>query len=151
MNKSLYSWMTLEKWALALVLMLIIAVAGFNIASTLIMIVLERTSQIGLLMAIGVQRSDIVKIFVIQGFIVGLAGTILGALFGVGICFLQQHFGLLSLPPDIYTISKLPLNVRVFDVLWICSFSILLSLACSIYPAYRASRLDPIDAIRYGG
>jgi len=150
MNKALYSWMTLEKWGLTLVLMLIIAVAAFNIASTLIMVVLERTTEIGILKAIGVTRRQIVRIFLLQGAFVGILGTLLGAGFGLAVCWVQNRFGIISLPAEVYSISKLPMDVRALDVTIIVAVSLVISVFSAIYPAIRASKLDPIETIRYG-
>lgn len=150
MNKSLYSWMTLEKWGLFLALMLIIAVAAFNIAGTLIMIVLERTTDIGILRAIGTSQGSIRRIFIIQGFLVGILGTILGLAFGLGLCYLQMHYRIIALPPDIYTISALPIQVHLWDVVVVSLAAVIISLLSSLYPAIYGSKLSPIDAIRYG-
>ena len=147
-NENLYSWMTLEKWGLALVLSIIIAVAAFNIASTLIMVVLERTDQIGILRAMGISRKSIVRIFMVQGIIVGVSGTILGAIVGISLCLIQQKYGIISLPSDLYNISKLPMQVRFMDVFWITFFSFTISVVSAIYPAKRAASLDPLNAIR---
>jgi lipoprotein-releasing system permease protein len=140
----------MEKWGLTLVLSLIIAVAAFNIASTLIMVVLERTTEIGVLRALGVSRKRIKNIFLIQGSIVGIIGTILGAAFGIALCLIQQKYGLISLPAELYTISKLPMKVQVLDVFFIVTASLGISIVSALYPASYAAKLKPIDAIRFG-
>jgi len=148
MNKNLFSWMTLEKWGLFLLLSLIIAVAAFNIASTLIMVVMEKTPQIGILRAMGVTSKMIRRIFLIQGLVIGILGTALGALIGVLLAFVQNHWEIVSLPADIYSISSLPVDMHALDVLIICTASVLISAVSSLYPAWRASKANPIDAIR---
>ncbi|MFP4459776.1 MAG: FtsX-like permease family protein [Candidatus Zixiibacteriota bacterium] len=150
MNKNLYSWMTLEKWGLTLVLSLIIAVAAFNIASTLIMVVLERTTEIGVLRALGIGQKRIRKIFILQGAYVGIIGTVLGTVVGIALCIIQQNYGVISLPAELYTISQLPMKVQFWDVFFIVIASFGISMVSAIYPASYAARLKPIDAIRYG-
>ncbi|MBN2365855.1 MAG: FtsX-like permease family protein [Calditrichaeota bacterium] len=149
LNKSLYSWMTIEKWGAFLVLCLIIMVAAFNIVSSLIMIVMEKTREIGILKSMGASARGIMRIFLFEGVIVGLVGTILGSAIGFTVGFLQNRFGLLRLPPDVYLIDKLPLKMQPFDFILIAVAAILLCLIASVYPAYKASKLEPVEAIRY--
>ena len=149
-NKNLFSWMTLEKWGMFLVLALIIAVAAFNIISTLMMVVMEKTVDIGILKAMGAMNSAVVKIFLIQGIIVGAIGTALGAIIGGTIVWIQQTYHIISLPPEIYSISSLPMQIRFWDIFAIISLSTVLSIISAIYPAWRAAKLKPVDAIRFG-
>ncbi len=149
-NKNLFSWMTLEKWGMFLVLALIIAVAAFNIISTLMMVVMEKTVDIGILKALGATKKSIVRIFLLQGVIVGSLGTIFGASLGMLLVWIQQHYKIISLPPDIYSISSLPMQLRFWDLIAVVALALILSILSSIYPAMRASRLSPVDAIRYG-
>ncbi len=149
LNKSLYSWMTIEKWGAFLVLCLIIMVAAFNIVSSLIMIVMEKTREIGILKSMGASSRGIMRIFLFEGVIVGLLGTILGSTIGFLVGFLQNRFGLLRLPPDVYLIDKLPMKMHLFDFVLIAAAAIILCLIASVYPAYKASKLEPVEAIRY--
>lgn len=149
LNKNLYSWMTIEKWGAFLVLCLIIMVAAFNIVSSLIMIVMEKTRDIGILKSMGASSKGIMRIFLFEGTIVGLLGTALGSLIGFTLCYLQQTFGLISLPSDVYLIDKLPVQMQAFDFIMIAIAAIILCLLASVYPAYKASRLEPVEAIRY--
>ncbi len=148
MNKNLFSWMTLEKWGLFILLTLIIAVAAFNIASTLIMVVMEKTTQIGILRAMGATASRIRRIFFLQGLTVGITGTALGFIVGFALAFVQNRWHIVSLPADVYSISALPVEMHLLDFLAIGAISVLLTVLSSIYPAWRASREAPIDAIR---
>jgi len=148
-NKHLFNWMTLEKWASFIVLCLIIVVAAFNIASTLIMAVMEKTRDIGILKSMGATPRSIRKIFVFQGLTVGVVGTAIGCLVGYSVCWIQDKFHVISLPPDIYMISAVPVDMRVFDFLWISAAAIFISLLASLYPASKAASLDPVQAIRY--
>ena len=141
--------MTIEKWGAFVILCLIITVAAFNIVSSLIMIVMEKTREIGILKSMGASSQGIMKIFLFEGVLVGLIGTILGNAVGFTVSYLQQTFGLLRLPPDVYLIDKLPMKMQVFDFLIISVAAILLCLFASVYPAFKASRLEPVEAIRY--
>jgi lipoprotein-releasing system permease protein len=116
LNRSLYSWMTIEKWGAFLILCLIIMVAAFNIVSSLIMIVMEKTREIGILKSMGATSRGIMRIFLFEGIIVGLIGTLLGSAIGFTVSYLQQTFGLLRLPPDVYLIDKLPMKMQPFQV-----------------------------------
>ena len=149
-NKNLFSWMTIEKWAMFLVLGLIIVVAAFNIVSTLMMVVMEKTQDIGILMALGAKKRSIVRIFLYQGIIVGALGTILGGVIGVAAVLIQDKYKIISLPPDVYSISSLPMQLRFEDVAAVVVLTMAISVASAIYPALRAARLNPVDAIRYG-
>ncbi len=148
MNKNLFAWMTLEKWGLFLLLTLIIAVAAFNIASTLIMVVMEKTSQIGILRAMGATAKRIRRIFFLQGFLVGVLGTVLGYIVGFTLAFIQNKWEVISLPADVYSISSLPIEMHLIDFVIIGLMAMAITILSSIYPAWRASRETPIDAIR---
>ncbi len=147
-NKNLFAWMTIEKWLMFIVLALIIMVAAFNIISTLIMVVLEKKKDIGILKAMGATRKSIQRIFTYQGMIVGVVGTVIGLVLGYGFCWAQLTFRLISIPPDVYFIDAVPIDMRLLDLLLIVLISLLLSLLASIYPARRAAALVPFEAMR---
>ncbi|MCH7678516.1 lipoprotein-releasing ABC transporter permease subunit [candidate division KSB1 bacterium] len=149
MNKNLFSWMQLEKWGMFIILSLIIIVAAFNIISTLIMIVLEKTKEIGVLKSMGASSSGIMKIFMFEGLIGGVVGTALGCIIGFVVCWAQERFQFFSLPPDVYIISALPILMKARDFIFIASAALLLCFMATFYPARKASKLDPVDAIRY--
>lgn len=149
LNRSLYSWMEIEKWGAFVILSLIIMVAAFNIISSLIMVVMEKTREIGILKSMGATSRSIMKIFIYEGLLVGVIGTVLGCILGYGAGFIQLHFHVISLPPDVYLISSLPIVLEWGDFAAISTISILLSLLASFYPSYRASKLVPVEAIRY--
>lgn len=149
MHKSLYSWMKLEKYGMFVGFGLIIAVAAFNIISSLVMLVLEKKKEIAILKSMGATRKSIRRIFIYQGVAAGTVGTITGIIIGGALCIAQQEFGLISLPAEIYFISKLPVKIMPLDFVLIAGTSILLSLIAAFYPAYRASRLYPVEILRY--
>ncbi|MFA6079145.1 MAG: lipoprotein-releasing ABC transporter permease subunit [Candidatus Omnitrophota bacterium] len=149
MNKNLMSALKLEKTVMFIILTLIVMVACFNIASTLIMTVLEKTKDIGILKAIGAKDSDIMAIFAMQGGMIGFLGTITGALFGMGMCWLLKTYQFINLPQDIYYIDKLPVRLEPMDILLVVASGMVISLLATIYPSYKASRLDPVESLRY--
>jgi lipoprotein-releasing system permease protein len=149
LNRNLISALKLEKTVMFIILTLIVIVACFNIVSSLIMTVLEKTRDIGILKAIGSTNTNIMAIFALQGGMIGIFGTLLGAGTGLGLCWCLKTYKFISLPKEIYYIDKLPVKMDLFDISLIISVSILISLVAAIYPAYRASRLDPVEALRY--
>ncbi|GBD94377.1 lipoprotein-releasing system transmembrane protein LolE [bacterium BMS3Abin05] len=149
MHKTLFSWMEIEKWAMFIVLSLIIMVAAFNIISSLIMIVMEKTREIGILKSMGATSSSIMRIFIYEGLVVGIIGTILGSIIGYVLCWSQQTYRFFSLPADIYFINTLPIYMKTTDFMMIGAAAILLSFFATLYPSKKASKLDPVQAIRY--
>ena len=144
-----FRWIELEKWAIFLALSLIVLVAAFNIMSILVMSVLVKTAEIGILRTMGCTVGEIYRIFVYQGLIIGGIGTAIGCLVGFGLCFAQVQFDLISIPGDVYFISSLPVDMKVLDFALVASISMFICLATSIYPARKASSLMPVEAIRY--
>jgi lipoprotein-releasing system permease protein len=149
LNKSLFSWMTIEKWGAFVILSLIIMVAAFNIISSLIMIVMEKTREIGILKSMGATSKSIMKIFMYEGIIVGILGTGLGSFLGYIIGFIQMRYKIISLPADVYIIDALPMQMHAVDFLAVSGIGLILCFLASVYPAYKASRLYPVEAIRY--
>lgn len=149
LRKNLFSWMQLEKWAMFIILSLIILVAAFNIISTLIMVVMEKTREIGILKSMGVTSRSITKIFLFEGMVVGVLGSIIGFIIGFSLCLAQLKYKLFSLPGDVYFINYLPIKMQVLDFALIGLAAILLCIFASLYPARKAAKLDPIRAIRY--
>ena len=149
MHKNLFSWMQLEKYAMFIVLSLIVAVAAFNIISTLIMVVMEKRKDIGVLKSMGSTNSSIMKIFMFEGLVVGAIGILLGTIFGYILCWMQRSFNIISLPAEIYFISTLPVEMRPLDFILVASAAMLLTFLATVYPARRAAQLSPVDAIRY--
>ncbi|HQG44130.1 MAG TPA: ABC transporter permease, partial [bacterium] len=149
MNPNLFAWMKIEKWAAFLILSLIIMVAAFNIISTLIMMTMEKTKEIGILKSMGATTGSIRRIFTFEGLFVGISGTLLGNLVGYGLCWAQQTYKLFALPSDVYIISWLPVLMKWSDFVMISVAAVLITFAASVYPAAHAAKLDPVEALRY--
>lgn len=149
MNKTLFSALKLEKTAMFVILALIILVAAFNIASSLIMMVMEKKKDIAILMAMGADRKLIRRIFVLQGMIIGVLGTGFGLLFGVALCLFLDHYPIIQLP-EAYPFTTLPIQMAWLDIAAIGASSLLICFFSTLYPAGRASRLDPVEGVRYG-
>jgi lipoprotein-releasing system permease protein len=157
MNRNLFSALKLEKIAMFILLVLIVLVAAFNIISTLIMVVMEKHKDIAILKSMGASSMGILKIFIIEGGVIGLVGTALGTIVGLAmafnldkiVAFLENLFGFKILSPDVYYIERFPSQVNPFDIALIVTTAILISLLATLYPSWRASKLDPAEALRY--
>lgn len=149
MNRNLFSALKLEKVVMFIILTMIILVAAFNIISTLIVVVNNRRKEIAILKAMGAKPKEIMRIFVYQGMIIGLAGTTIGLILGNLICFLLAKYKFIKLPPDVYYISTLPVEVRIEDLIIISLSALLITFSATIYPSLKASKLPPAEAIRY--
>lgn len=150
MNHNLFSALKLEKTVMFIILALIVLVAAFNIASTLIMMVMGKTKDIAILKAMGAMDSSIRKIFIYKGMIIGAVGTSLGVCLGFIICKLLEKYKFIQLPGDVYYISTLPVRLEAWDVFMIASAAMVICFLATLYPASQASKLNPIEAIRYG-
>lgn len=157
MNRNLFSALKLEKVAMFIILTLIILVAALNIISTLIMVVMEKNKDIAILKSLGATRAGIMKIFMIEGIVIGVVGTFSGAAIGIAAALnLERVVGLIErifhfkvLPPSIYYIDRLPSKVEPMFVAIIIIISLGISFLATIYPSWQASRLDPAESLRY--
>jgi lipoprotein-releasing system permease protein len=149
LNHSLFSALKLEKLAMAVILFLIVLVAAFNIISTLIMVVKDKTREIGILKSMGLTDRAVLRIFIMQGVTVGLIGTVLGAIGGLVLVWIIDHYRIITLPGDVYFIDTLPVALDPLDFFTIVALSVLIAFAATIYPARQASRLLPVEAIRH--
>ena len=157
MNKNLFSALKMEKIAMFIILTLIILVAAFNIISTLIMVVMEKSRDIAIFKSMGSTNWSILKIFSIEGLIIGLTGTALGVAGGFIIVpyineiveFAEKVLSIDIFPSDVYYLDRLPAKINYFDMAIIAGASILISFLATLYPAWRASKLNPVEALRY--
>jgi len=148
-NHSLFSALKLEKTAMFVILTLIILVAAFNIASALIMMVMEKTRDIAVLKAMGATNSMIRRIFIIKGMIIGIIGTGIGTTLGVVICYILKRYEFIKLP-EAYPFSTLPVQLEYSDVILTAVSALVICFLSTLYPSYKASRMNPVEAIRYG-
>ena len=148
-NAALFSALELEKLAMYLILTLIVVVAAFNIVSTLVMVVVDRTREIGILKSMGMTDRMILRIFMIQGLSIGVIGTTAGTVLGLVIAWALDTFEIIKIPAEVYFVEKLPVSIHAADVGMIVGVSLLIAFLATIYPALQASRLQPVRAIRH--
>lgn len=149
LNKPLFSALKLEKIVLFITIGLIVFVASLNIVTTLIMMVLEKQGDIAILTAMGATPQTIQRVFMYQGLIIGCIGTMLGDILGIGISWILNHYQLIRLEAEIYSIPYVPFHVRGWDVVVISLTAILISYLATLYPSRSASKLDPVEVLRY--
>ena len=156
-NSTWYAAVQIEKRMMAIILALIVAVAAFNLVSTLVMTVQDKRADIAILRTLGASPRSVMAIFIVQGAVVGVIGTLAGLLLGLGIAAnidvivpaLEQLLGFHFIPKDVYMISELPSDPQAGDIVPICLFSLLMSFVVTLYPSWRASRVNPAEALRY--
>jgi len=149
MNRNLFSALKLEKIVMYVILGLVILVASFNIISSLVMTVMEKKKDIAILKAMGAANRSIMRVFVTEGLTIGAFGALLGTLVGSILLELQRRFQIIKLPSDVYSISTLPMKISPIDIFVIAALTVLLCLLSTLYPSYKASRIDPVETLRY--
>ncbi len=149
LNRPLFTALALQHRVVIIFFILLVAIAALNIITTLLMMVIEKHRDIAILRAQGSTPRAILKIFLFQGLVIGVAGALAGLFLGTGLCWLANHYQLISLPAEFYSISHVSLQIRFLDCLLFCSLAVLICLLATIYPARMASRLAPADALRY--
>lgn len=149
LHKDLYSVMQIERWAAYIILSLIIAVAMFNVLGSLAMSVIEKKKDIGILKSMGAKDKSILRIFMFEGLLLGVIGTLLGSILGYFIVFLQIHFKLYPLDPTKYIIDSLPIEIRISDFFAVAGMAIFLSFIASLIPAKRAVKIHTVEAIKW--
>jgi lipoprotein-releasing system permease protein len=156
-NRTWFAAVQVEKRMMFIILTLIVAVAAFNLVSTLVMTVTDKRADIAILRTLGASPASIMGIFVVQGAMVGVIGTLAGLLLGLGVAFnidvivpaLEQALGASFLPKDIYLISRMPSDPQQADILPVAVIALVLAFAATLYPSWRASRVNPAEALRY--
>ncbi|MEE2876946.1 MAG: ABC transporter permease [Candidatus Neomarinimicrobiota bacterium] len=148
-HRNLFTWLSLQKYPITVVFALVALVAVLNIMSSLTMIVMEKTKDIGVLRAVGFSRKRISRLFFVEGAIVGFFGVILGVSFALLLGWLQKSFNLLSIPEEVYFMSDLPIEFTPSHILTVSAFGVLAAVMASSYPAWKASGIEPAKAVRY--
>jgi lipoprotein-releasing system permease protein len=157
MNKNLFSALKLEKTVMFVILVMIILVAALGIISTLTMVVMENTREIAILKSMGATAGAVMRIFMVDGIVIGVVGTLLGVLGGLVVAtnldgivsFAEQTFGFNAFPGDVYFLDKLPHQINTPDVVAVVVVSLVISFLATLYPSWQASRLNPVEALRY--
>lgn len=149
MNRNLFSALKLEKFAMFIILILIILVASFNIVSTLIMNVIEKKREIAILKAMGATDRGVMNIFMFQGLFIGVLGTIIGVASGYLLCYVLNTYQIIKLPADVYYLSHLPVKTKLTDFLVVSLSAVTISFLSTIYPAWQAARISPVEPLRY--
>ncbi|BBO81475.1 lipoprotein-releasing ABC transporter permease subunit [Desulfosarcina ovata] len=150
MNRNLFSMLRLQKTVMFIILILIVLVAAFNIASALIMMVMEKTKDIAILKTMGATNRHIRRIFVLKGVLIGCLGTVIGGCLGFLLCAILKRYPFIKLPGDVYFLTTLPVSLNMLDVVTIGICTVMICFLATLYPAISASSLDPVDGIRYG-
>jgi lipoprotein-releasing system permease protein len=156
-NSNYFRAVQMEKKMMFIILSLIVAVAAFNIVSTLVMAVTDKQADIAILRTLGASPRSVMKIFIVQGVVIGVIGTLLGSISGIVLAlnldvvvpFIEQLFRVQFLAKDVYYISELPSDLRYHEVMLVAGMSFLISMVATLYPSYRASKTQPAEALRY--
>ena len=149
MNRSLVSALKLEKIAMFVILIMIVLVGALNIISTLVMVVMEKNRDVAILRAMGATQKSIMTVFMLQGLLVGVIGTLVGLASGLGLCELLARYKFIELPSDVYYISTLPVRVEMWDVVLVIVAAMVISFLATLYPSWHASHLNPVESLRY--
>jgi len=149
MNKPLFSALWLEKIAISLAIGLIVMVAALNIVTSLILLVMEKQRDIAILKTMGTSARSVTAIFMLQGLIIGLVGTSIGAAAGYALCRVLDRYKLIRVPIDVYQVSHLPFTILPFDFMLVVIAAVVICFVATIYPSRQAARLDPAQALRY--
>ena len=148
-HRSFFSALKLEKITMFVIVTMIVLVGALNIISTLVMAVMEKTRDVAILRAMGATSKNIMKVFMLQGLLLGLVGTLAGLVSGLGICHLISRYIHIGIPTDFYGLSTLPVKIERLDVLFVAIAAVVISFLATIYPSWRAAKLNPVEALRY--
>jgi lipoprotein-releasing system permease protein len=150
LNQSLFKALTLEKFAISITIGLIVMVAALNIVASLVLLVMEKSPDIAILKTMGASARSVMYVFMLQGLIIGMVGTILGAGLGASASWVLNRYKLIKVPGDVYQVSYLPFTLLPLDLLVVIVLAVLICFVATIYPSRQAARLKPVEALRYG-
>ncbi len=148
-HKILFDWINLQKWPILIIFGMISFVGIVNIISSLSMIIFEKVREIGTLLSLGLSKKYIKRIFLLEGLIIGVLGSLLGLIIAMGLAFLQIKFQIFTLPEDIYFMDHIPIKINWLTTLFIISIGIISAVVASFWPVYRASKIKPAEALKY--
>jgi len=150
LNQSLFSALKLEKLAISVTIGLIVMVAALNIVASLILLVMEKSRDIAILKTMGLASGRVMRIFMLQGLIIGIIGTAVGGICGLGLCYVLDRYRLIQIPMDVYQVSYVPFVVTLWpDLILVLASAIAICFVATLYPSRQASRLDPVQALRF--
>lgn len=149
MNANLFAALKLEKIGMFILLTMVVLIGSFSIVTSLVMLVMEKTRDIAIMMSMGATRGMIRRIFMYQGSIIGVIGTLLGYVLGLTVGWLLKRYQFIKLPENVYTLDHLPISITLTDVLIVGASAMLLCFLATLYPARQAARLEPAEALRY--
>jgi lipoprotein-releasing system permease protein len=149
MNQALFSALWLEKMAISITIGLIVMVAALNIVASLILLVMEKSRDIAILKTMGTSSPRVMRIFMLQGLVIGIVGTSVGATCGLALCWVLDRYRLIQIPMDVYQVSYVPFVVQPFDFALVVVSAIVICFLATLYPSRQASRLDPVQALRF--
>lgn len=148
LNENLFAWMKFEKVGMTILLLLIVMVGAFNIISALIMVVMEKRREIGVLKSMGATNGAVMRIFMFEGLFIGVVGTVAGSILGYSLAFVLDRYRLITIPGDVYFLDTLPMKIHALDGVVITISALGLCFLATLYPSWKAARLDPVEAIR---
>jgi lipoprotein-releasing system permease protein len=149
LHAGMFNWIEMQKQPIPIVLSLISIVAVLNILTALLIAVIEKTRSIGILLALGMQKNTIIRMFIVQGMLIGVAGISIGCMFSLALCKAQQYFGLITLKSELYFVDRLPVNISVWHYVIVCGVALLLTFISTFIPALLAARVQPVKALRF--
>jgi lipoprotein-releasing system permease protein len=149
MNRSLFSALWLEKMAISITIGLIVIVAALNIIASLILLVMEKSRDIAILKTMGASSRSIMIIFMLQGLIIGMAGTVAGSALGLGISYVLDEYRLIRVPSDVYQVTYVPFTVLPWDFAVVVVAAVVICFLATLYPSRQAAKLDPVQALRF--
>jgi lipoprotein-releasing system permease protein len=149
LNEPLYAALSLERIGFYVVLVVVVTIAALNIITLLTMMVMEKTADIGILKSMGATSATVMRIFMLQGLAIGAFGALLGVVGGVSLVWYLDTYQVITLPPDVYSISHVSFRLRAWDVVFVALATVVISFLSTIYPARAAARMDPVEALRY--
>ena len=150
LNQALFSALWLEKMAISITIGLIVMVAALNIVASLILLVMEKSPDIAILKTMGASARSITVVFMAQGLVIGVVGTLLGSVLGCSLAFVADHYRLIQVPIDVYQIAYVPFVIEGLDLAVVMVCAVFTCFVATIYPARQAAKLDPVEALRFG-
>jgi lipoprotein-releasing system permease protein len=149
LNQSLFSALWLEKMAISITIGLIVIVAALNIVASLVLLVMEKSRDIAILKTMGTAPGRVMRIFMLQGLIIGITGTVVGGAGGLGLCRVLDKYRLIKIPADVYQVSYVPFVVLPRDFVVVIASAVIICFVATIYPSRQAAKLDPVQALRF--